>query len=216
MSNLSSVDMAWYQMEHPTNLMMVTGVVLFKEKLDFDAFRHIILNRLVGPFAPFRSVVVTNNLPGVPYKWEKDRDFDLDYHVRHLALPEPGDQATLEKLVSEMMSTALDLNRPPWQFHVVDNYDGGSAVLIRLHHCVGDGISLIRCFLSLTGTTAEASLELPKIKKLKKRGLIDNALKMAIDAVEATGKVATAVLKEGQAAIEDPGHLFELGRTPPE
>ncbi len=213
MSNLSSVDMAWYQMEDPTNLMMVTGVVLFKGPLDIDLFRRIIAERLVAPYAPFRSTVARSGMPGIPYRWERDPHFDLDYHVRHVALPEPGDQAVLEKMVSEMMSTALDLNRPPWQFHVMDNYNGGSAVLVRLHHCIADGIALIRVLLSLTGETAEASLEIPPVKKVKKKGALDRALKAVVDTVETTGKMAGAVLKEGQAALEDPAYLFEIGSS---
>ena len=211
MSNLSNVDMAWYQMEDPTNLMMVTGIMLFKERVDIDVFKQVIARRLVAPFPPFRSVIAKTGMPGMPYRWEKDPHFDLDYHIRHIALPGPGDQAVLQKVVSEMMSTALDFDRPPWQFHLIDNYNGGSALLGRIHHCVGDGIALIRVLLSLTAPTAEASLTFPPPNQRKKKGPLDLALKTAVDMIETTGRIASTVVKQSQAALEDPNHLFGLG-----
>lgn len=214
MSNLSVVDMAWYQMEEPTNLMMVTGLVLFKEKVKLRTLREVLNRRMVQPFAPFHSVVVTSTIPGVPYQWEKDKHFDLSYHIRHISLPDPGGKEELQTLTSNMMSTALDLNRSPWQIHLIDNYCGGSAVMTRIHHCMGDGISLIRVLLSMTGVTAQESLRVPAAKrKKKKKGPMDMALKMAVNAIETTQKVAQSVIHESQQVFEDPAHLFELGTS---
>src|SRR6185369_14346470 len=92
--------------------------------------------------------------------WEEDAEFDIDYHVQRVALPGKGRKVELEALVSDLASTPLDFARPLWQFHVVDNYDGRSALITRIHHCYADGIALIQVMLSLTEDTAQASLKL--------------------------------------------------------
>jgi hypothetical protein len=78
-----------------------------------------------------------------------------------VSLPGAAGKAELETLVSELASTSLDFSRPLWDFRLVDNYAGGSALVIRIHHCYADGIALIQVLLSLTHETAEGSLELP-------------------------------------------------------
>jgi len=76
--------------------------------------------------------------------------FALDYHLQRTALPEPGDQAALQALVSDLASTQLDFTRPLWQFHLVEHYGSGSALICRLHHSIADGVALVRVLLSLT------------------------------------------------------------------
>src|ERR1700716_1189250 len=88
-----------------------------------------------------------------PPRWVDDERFDLDAHLHRIALPAPGDQAALEELVGDLMSTRLDMSKPLWQIHLVDGYRGGSVFLARLHHCIADGIALIQLLLSLTDTS---------------------------------------------------------------
>src|SRR5690606_15270504 len=89
--------------------------------------------------------------------WEDDADFSLDWHVRHTALPGQAGKADLQRLVSLLASTPLDHARPLWQFHLVERYQGGSALVARIHHCYADGIALIQVLLSLTDTTPRAA-----------------------------------------------------------
>lgn len=209
---LSNVDAAWYQMEDPTNLMMVTGLLQFKETVNIDIFRRIILERLVRPYARFRSVVTEGGtLPGALPRWEADPHFDLRYHVRHIALPGTGDKDVLQTLVGDLMSTPLDFSRAPWQVHLIENVEGGSAILVRVHHCIGDGISLIRVLLSVTGKDSKESLTIPVHKEKKKKSRLDALLKPAADALKTTQKVTEAVLKESRAVWNDPMHAVGLG-----
>ena len=67
--------------------------------------------------------------------WETDTDFDLDWHVRLTALPGKGGREELQRLVSHLASTPLDASKPRWQFHIVEKYNGGSALITRIHHC---------------------------------------------------------------------------------
>ena len=160
-SPLSSVDTAWLRMEHPTNLMMITGVMVFRAPMDFERLKTTLEHRLLR-FDRFRQRVVRPRLPiGWPY-WQDDPQFDLNQHVHRVSLGASGDLAALEELVNELMSTPLDFSRPLWELHLVEGYaDGraigdGCALIVRLHHCTADGIALVRVLLSLTDTDPAA------------------------------------------------------------
>jgi diacylglycerol O-acyltransferase len=150
---LTSVDAAWLRMEDPTNLMMVTGLLTFEERLDPDRLRGVIEERLLS-FPRFKQRVEEPPLGMGPPWWVTDRHFELDAHLHRMAPPDPGDKGALEALVSDLMSTPLDFSKPLWQVHLVD-YGAGSVVVARIHHCVADGIALIQVLLSLTDPAAE-------------------------------------------------------------
>lgn len=151
---ISSVDTAWLRMDRPSNLMMICGVLLFDEPLELAHLRETIAVRFLR-FKRFRQKAVQEATGAY---WEDDEDFDLAAHVHHVALPEPGGQAQLQELASDLMSTPLDASKPLWQFHLVDNYAGKSALIVRIHHCYADGIALIQVMLSLTAESVQESL----------------------------------------------------------
>ncbi len=98
------------------------------------------------------------------YYWELDDNFDLDLHVARTALPGKGTTADLKRLVGRLASTALDPNKPLWQMHLVDNYNGGQALIVRIHHCIADGIALIGVLMALTSENpAEPDAEAPAV-----------------------------------------------------
>ena len=145
-AHLSAVDAAWLRMDRPTNRMMITGVMIFDQRIDPEALGRLLEERLL-PHERFRERVV-EGFHGP--RWQLDPDFDLRSHVHHVALPAPAGHAALVELVSDLLSSPLDRERPLWQLHVVDLDHGGSAVVTRLHHCIGDGVALVRLLLSLT------------------------------------------------------------------
>ncbi len=74
--------------------------------------------------------------------WVDDRNFNIDYHVRHTSLPRPGDAEQLKKLSARIMSQQLDRARPLWEMWVVEGLaDGGFAMVTKMHHCMLDGES---------------------------------------------------------------------------
>ncbi|MEO8505600.1 MAG: wax ester/triacylglycerol synthase family O-acyltransferase, partial [Acidobacteriota bacterium] len=81
--------------------------------------------------------------------WIADDTFDLERHVISARLSGAGGQAELEAYVSRLMATPLDFERPLWQFHLIENFQGGSALVGRVHHSIGDGMSLIHVVLGL-------------------------------------------------------------------
>lgn len=80
-----------------------------------------------------------------PLYWEHDEDLDLDYHVRHSALPKPGRYRELFALVSRLHSTLLDRSRPLWEVHLIEGLkDRQFAVYTKVHHAMMDGVSGVR------------------------------------------------------------------------
>ena len=152
---MSSVDAAWLGMEDPTNLMMVTGVMALDGKADLKRLR-LLLDRRLAPFGRFHQRVVRPRSLGRLPHWQDDPRFEIENHVSHIALPAPGGDRALREVVSELMSTPLDFTKPLWHMHVIDGYDSGSVVLARIHHCIGDGVALVRVMLSLTDEAATA------------------------------------------------------------
>jgi WS/DGAT/MGAT family acyltransferase len=150
---LSSVDVAWLQMEEPTNLMMVTGLLLFDQPLDPARLRRVLEQRLLA-FPRFRQRVVRPGLLGGVPHWEDDPLFQVEAHIHRVALPSPGGDVALQRIVSDLMSTPLDYSKPLWHAHLIEGYEAGSAMVVRIHHCIGDGLALIHVMLSLTDASA--------------------------------------------------------------
>jgi WS/DGAT/MGAT family acyltransferase len=143
------------RLDNRTNLMMVTGVLILGAPIELEQLRATLQARLL-PFDRFRQRVVTPPVGrGRPY-WEHDPGLDLDYHVRRMALPPPGDEAALQALVSQMISTPLDPDRPLWQFHLVEPYGQGCALICRVHHSLADGMALVHVLLSITESAPDA------------------------------------------------------------
>jgi diacylglycerol O-acyltransferase / wax synthase len=154
---ISGVDTAWLRMEHPTNLMMIVGVMMFDRKVRLRDVKRILRARWLG-FRRFRQKAV-HDAAGA--WWEEDAGFDMDAHLVRATLPGKAGKRELEALVSRLASTPLDSGRPLWQFHLVENYTGASALIARIHHCYADGIALIQVMLSMTHPSPEGSLDLP-------------------------------------------------------
>jgi WS/DGAT/MGAT family acyltransferase len=208
---MSKVDTAWLRMERPTNLMMITGVLMFAGPLDPKRIRKLLAERFLA-FRRFRQRAVQS--PSGAW-WEDDQDMDIDWHVRAAALPGAGDKAELETFVSELTSTALDHSRPLWQFHVVRNYRGGGVLVARIHHCYADGLALVQVLLSLTDTARkpESHAGLAKTWLKRDRGSVLERL------LEPTQAGLQQILAAGEKTWEkiagilaDPAIAAELAR----
>ena len=86
---------------------------------------------------------------GAP-QWVDDPGFDLSRHVRRVAVPRPGDDAELYRVVADVLERRLDRDRPLWECWVIEGLRGNRwAILIKIHHCMADGISAIRILTRL-------------------------------------------------------------------
>ncbi len=151
---MSAVDTAWLRMDRPTNLMMIVGVMVFAERMDFARLRATIADRLLGRYRRFRQCAVQE--VGGAF-WEDDPDFDLDAHLRRRALPKGSGKAGLQALASELAVQPLNPGKPLWRFELIEDYEGGSAMVVRIHHSIADGIALVGVVLSLTDESPDSA-----------------------------------------------------------
>ena len=209
---MSRVDTAWLRMERPTNPMMITGVLMFAEPMSLERLKRVIDKRFLA-YARFRQKAVDTPAGAA---WQDDVHFDLDWHVQLAALPGRGEgrrrpekngkdgaeKRALERFVSQMASSPLDKHRPLWQFHLVERYDGGSALVARLHHSYADGIALVQVLLSLTDTDRDAS----KGKDLAKAWLKHDGADVArrVGAMERYTKLGGRMFEKGMEMYRDP------------
>jgi diacylglycerol O-acyltransferase len=146
--HLTNIDTLMLRVEDDVNPNHGTGVMVLGAPLDFERLKQTVVARLLC-FARFRQRVVEPVLPWRPPSWQDDPDFDLRYHLQKASLQPPGDQASLQELVSLLAGTPLDLDRPLWQVYYIGNYGPGSALICRVHHSLADGVALMHVLLSL-------------------------------------------------------------------
>jgi diacylglycerol O-acyltransferase len=158
---MSKVDTAWLRMDSSANLMMILGVWVLKPGVDYEAVCQRITERLV-PIPRFRQIAVEDAAGAT---WVDDQTFDVHRHVVRETLPNQQaasgkgkrarpvtpmtDEQALQARVAELAIQPLDRSRPLWQFHLVERYDGGSALIARIHHCIADGIALITVMMGM-------------------------------------------------------------------
>ena len=146
---MSRVDNAWLRMDNDVNLMMIVGVWLVTPKLNYAALVERIQDKLLK-YPRFQQKVVQDAMGAM---WVDDDAFDIQRHVLHETLSSKkgqSAQAALQARCADLATTPLDPAHPLWTFHLIENYQGGSAIIARIHHCIGDGISLISVTLSIT------------------------------------------------------------------
>ena len=207
---MSAVDTAWLRMDRPHNLMMISGVLLFRERIALARLRKVINDRF-AVFARFRKLPM--ELPGGAV-WQADPDFDIERHVVAASLPGRAGRTELETFVSRLASSPLDPTRPRWQFHLVDNYESGSAVVARIHHSYADGIALVRVMLSMTDATAHGPAAMPFAPRPQKHRETNDPLEQLLGplsgAMGMARKVGATLLEKGAAIWDDPAKAVAL------
>jgi WS/DGAT/MGAT family acyltransferase len=202
---MSGVDLSWLRMDTPENPMMISSVLIFDAPIAITDLKRVLNERFLK-FRRFRQRVVEK---GGKVYWQDDPLFNLDSHVHRRALPGRADKAELQALVSDLNSSAMDFRRPLWQIDYVDNYQGGCALIMRIHHCIADGISLVRVLLSLTDPTPQTSLPKPRPARPQKTVLkpLNRWLHKAVSSAQVAGQQAGILL---QTLRSEPGYALRL------
>jgi diacylglycerol O-acyltransferase / wax synthase len=205
-------DAAWYHMDGPANLAQVTGILFTREPLDFERVRATYARRLAG-FPRFRQRVVESLFGITTPSWEDVANFEIDLHVHHVALPAPRDRAALTTLISDLASTPLDRDQPLWQVHVVDDVDGGSALIMRFHHCIGDGTAMMALSQRLFDTSPDAPLgDEPPEEPREPQPLVDRLLAPAFDTIEWSTKVLAAAVEATIETVANPQQALDKAK----
>ena len=154
---MTKVDTAWLRMDCDANLMMIVGVWQLAPGITYAAVCERIENSLLK-YNRFKQRVMEDAAGAT---WVNDRKFDLANHVVREILPKASGAATgshqqeaLQDRVAALATQRLDPKRPLWQIHLIEDYTGpdgikGSAMVVRIHHCIADGIALIQVTMSL-------------------------------------------------------------------
>ena len=155
----SPSQLAWLNIYDPSTAP--GGKVRFK-----DILRHVESRLHTVPFFRQKLKFVPGSL-GEPF-WVDDPDFDLERHIRHVALPAPGDWRQLCILASRLFAPPLDLGRPLWEISVIEGLNnvegfppGSFALLVKLHHAAIDGVSGVDVTTTLHDFAPDAEPPLP-------------------------------------------------------
>ena len=195
---MSRVDTAWLRMDNDVNLMMIVGVWLLTPAVSLQALRERIADKLLK-YERFSQKAVQD---ATGAHWVTDDDFDIQRHVVHAELPRrkgQSERAALQALCGKLATTPLDPAHPLWQFHLVDGYEGGSAMIARIHHCIGDGIALTSVMMSMADGGADPPRRRKRVEEEHAHEgdwLADAVLKPLTDiTVKALGMYGSGVAK---------------------
>ncbi len=160
MRQLTSLDAQFLAMESARQYGHVGGLAVLDPStrggaLDLASVQQLIEERL--PLVP----PLRWRLAGVPFNldysyWVDDPDFDVEFHVREIALPAPGNETQLAEQVARIVARPLDRTRPLWELYLIQGLeDGHVAVLTKIHHAVVDGLSGAEIMVALLDLTPE-------------------------------------------------------------
>lgn len=184
---LSSLDASFLYLERPAMHMHVAGVSVFAPRedgpLSYDDVARVAQARL--HLAPRLRQRVLRLPAGLARPlWVDDDRFDLDFHLRRAAIPRPGGRLQLERAVGRVLSRPLDRGKPLWELYVFEGLeDDRTAVLLKMHHALADGISGMLIASALFDLSPDAGLGAPP-KEPWVPEPSPGAVDLAIDAVQ--------------------------------
>ncbi len=212
MDQLSPQDAQFLYMESEDNLTHVTSISVFDQSTVPDGgvvrFKDILAHvegRLhMSPLFKRRLVRVPLELD-FPY-WVDDENFDLEYHVRHGRLPEPGDWRQFCIHMSRYHSRPLDMTRPLWEMFVVEGLDnidwlpkGSYAIATKIHHAAVDGKAISDFFGAMADTdnkgTPAVPLNMAKLRRSPQPSLLDMAVRATWHTVRSPIGMTDAVMR---------------------
>ena len=139
---MSPLDVSFLHIESDVSQMHIASVAIFEGPV--PAYEDVVamVRSKLGLVPRYRQVVQSVPLDLGRPVWVDDHHFNLEYHIRHTALPAPGGEEALRRLVGRVMSQQLDRSKPLWEIWMVDGVaDGNWAMLSKTHHCMVDGVA---------------------------------------------------------------------------
>ncbi|MDO9454032.1 MAG: wax ester/triacylglycerol synthase family O-acyltransferase [Stagnimonas sp.] len=163
---LNPLDAAWLMVESTDTPMHVGSLTIFSLPPDApqsflkDLVAQLREHRHFAP--PFSLKLASAKLKAVLPAWVEDHKVDLDYHLRHSALPLPGGERELGVLISRLHSHPLDFNRPLWELHVIEGLENNRfALYVKMHHSQVDGVGGMKMLERMLSPDPKAGELLP-------------------------------------------------------
>src|SRR5437763_14627433 len=160
MERMTGLDAGFLYMETPTLHMHTLKIAVVDPSgvpggYSFDLLKQVLASRLMY-LPPFRRRIVEVPFGLTHPVWVEDPDFDLDYHVRRVAVPAPGGPREFGELISDIASHQLDRRRPLWELWVVEGLEHGHiGVVAKIHHAAADGVAAAAMLANVLGVAAE-------------------------------------------------------------
>jgi WS/DGAT/MGAT family acyltransferase len=152
----------WNNEQDPMLRSTIVSVMILDRAPDEARFSQAV-ERSLAKVPRLRQRVVLDPLSAAPPRWETDPNFDLDYHLRHVRVAGDGSLRDLLDLAEPLGMQAFDKDRPLWELHRVEGLqEGRTAILIKLHHAVSDGVGLVRMTSSLVERSREPDPNRPR------------------------------------------------------
>lgn len=146
----------WFMDKIPEMRSTIGALVLLERAPTRERLREE-FERISHRLPRMRQRVVEVPFTLAPPEWVEDTQFDVDYHLRYLAVPEPGDIGELLSEISPLYATSFDRDRPLWEAYVLEGLTGSrGAVFVKMHHCLTDGVGGSRMFEELLTEHASA------------------------------------------------------------
>lgn len=216
---LQRVDHMMWDAEAPNSPVTIAGLMTFSKNISTEKVLDTVVNGLLHYERFKKKVVVKEKGP----HWRLDESFQAHTHIHRIALPGKGGAKELQVCVSDLVSQPFNYNKPLWEVHIIENYNGGTALLWRLHHAIADGMALIKVVFSLTGATAKESLAITNGTAIKEdhhgvKHELDEAMellrKFYDEAQEAMKhpELVGAAFKNSIATMKEVAGIF-LGKT---
>jgi WS/DGAT/MGAT family acyltransferase len=209
---MSSVDTAWLRMDRATNRMAIVGVLVLDTPLEYERLKSLLATRFLR-YDRFR-MRPREDLAGA--WWEEVPRFDLDRQLKRVRLPGRGGPDALKRFVGRLAPRPFDPRRPWWEFHLVEHYGGGSALVVRIHHSYADGIALIGVMLSLaTDTPAAVDAPAPPDRPPRldgNEGLLAQLFEPVAGAASGALRLSGDVLQQYLALLRNPQKVIDYAR----
>src|SRR5438105_4344538 len=208
---LSTLDSLFLELEDRTAHMHVGAVATFEgPPPPYADFLRLIEARL--PLVPrYRQRVMFVPLKQGRPVWVDETQFDLEYHVRHTALPAPGGEPELRKLAGRLLSQALDRDKPLWEMWLVEGLGNGKfAIVSKTHHAMLDGISGVDLATVLMDTEPSSTPpdEPPAWKPRKAPAVSELLVQSVREQVAHPLRMAREALEPNSEAVKILGQLF--------
>lgn len=225
---INAADLTFLNMDRPTNLMVVNGLMWFADEPDWDAVHDVLQERLVDryPVISRRPIQIDGT-----WMWQDDPEFDLDRHIRRETIGGSRDLRAAQQYISDRISEPLDKDHPLWEIDILTGLTGEgdepkALMLARFHHALADGIRIVQLVLSLCDLSDDAAP--PKVgRSSSSSGTAARALKVSkqvagdlVDFASGLGSAAVsaaaqAPAKVASAAAQAPGMVASAAAQAP-
>src|SRR4051812_33259065 len=211
LDRLSAVDAAFLHQEGPTTHMHIGGLATFEGPAPSHAELLEPIRGRLPLVRRYRQRLAAPPAGLGRQRWVDDPRFNLEYHVRHTALPSPGDEQRLHRLAARIFSQRLDRTKPLWELWMVEGLDdGGFAVISKTHHALVDGVSGVDLMTMLFDLDARGRAAEPAGPWVPRPSPSDAQL--AATAGRASGRQGAGPPMRAAAALSEPGRAVTQAR----